>query len=52
MNSFIVDNITFEIDERYQYIKKLGAGSYGIVICAYDRVDKKYVAIKKINDAF
>ena len=38
--------------ERYEPIKVLGAGSYGKVIEAIDKVTKKKVAIKKINELF
>ena len=38
--------------DRYEPVKFLGSGSYGKVIEAIDKVTKKKVAIKKINDLF
>ena len=38
--------------DRYEPVKVLGAGSYGKVIEAIDKVTKKKVAIKKINELF
>lgn len=39
----------FDIGDRFEYIKTLGKGSYGIVCSAYDKKLQKKVAIKKIT---
>jgi len=45
------DNI-FIVDERYEFIKLIGIGAYGVVVSAYDKITKNKVAIKKIPNAF
>ena len=42
----------FHIDKRYQYVKTIGTGAYGVVISAYDSETRRKVAIKKIPCAF
>jgi len=36
------------VDERYQYIKQIGYGAYGVVCSALDKKTNKKVAIKKV----
>ena len=43
---------TFRIDERYQNLTYQGDGSFGCVVSAYDTVENRSVAIKKIRDPF
>lgn len=43
---------TFTVDSRYEYIKKIGQGAYGIVVSAFDRKTNTKVAIKKVSNAF
>lgn len=40
------------IDERYEPIKAVGKGAYGVVCSAHDGVTGEKVAIKKITNAF
>ena len=42
----------FEIDEKYQPIKAVGKGAYGVVCSAKDAATGEKVAIKKITNAF
>ena len=42
----------FVLDARYQPIKAVGKGAYGVVCSAQDRSTGKKVAIKKITNAF
>jgi len=42
----------FEIDKKYEPIKPIGHGAYGVVIACQDRVTGEKVAIKKIPGAF
>lgn len=57
-HSFMVHQTKFEIDKKYQPLKPLGRGAYGVVCSALikdDRVKKEEwvkVAIKKIGKAF
>lgn len=47
-----ISGTLFEVETRYQNLKAVGQGSYGIVCSAEDSVTKKKVAIKKVTDAF
>lgn len=48
----ILDNTPIYISPRYQDLKFLARGSYGVVITAFDNKTSKRVAIKKIHSAF
>ena len=43
---------TFTVDIRYQKLKRIGSGAYGIVCSAVDQVTGTKVAIKKVGDVF
>lgn len=43
---------TFEVDDRYEVKKKIGAGAYGLLCAATDKHASETVAVKKIKDAF
>lgn len=43
---------TFVVDERYEFIKQIGLGAYGVVCSCYDRKVNNKVAIKKVPNAF
>jgi mitogen-activated protein kinase 1/3 len=51
-HSFIVAGTTFCVDERYELIKQIGLGAYGVVCSCYDKKTNLKVAIKKIPNAF
>lgn len=40
------------IDERYEVIKQVGSGAYGVVASALNKQTNKKVAIKKVINAF
>jgi len=40
------------VDEKYQYVKHISHGAYGIVCSALNKQTKQKVAIKKVKDAF
>eukprot|EP01080_Neovahlkampfia_damariscottae_P001467 gene1467-12086_t len=42
----------FKVSTRYEIKKTLGKGAYGIVVEAFDKVQQKRVAIKKILNTF
>lgn len=52
MHSFTVSGTTFEVDTRYEYIKLIGRGAYGVVVSAKDKKKGVKVAIKKVHNAF
>jgi len=43
---------TFVVEDKYEYIKQIGHGAYGVVCSAYDHKSKQKVAIKKVPKAF
>ena len=51
-HSFTVAGSEFIVDERYEYIKQIGVGAYGVVISCYDKKTNRNVAIKKVGNAF
>jgi len=42
----------FEVDTRYNFLRPIGTGAYGIVVSAHDDQTKEDVAIKKVSRAF
>ena len=42
----------FEVDEKYEPIRPIGKGAYGVVCSAKDKEKGEKCAIKKINSAF
>ena len=40
------------VDERYEYIKQIGLGAYGVVCSCYDKKENRNVAIKKVGNTF
>ena len=40
------------VDDKFEYIKQIGHGAYGVVCSAYDHKSKVKVAIKKVPKAF
>ena len=51
-HSFTISGSEFIVDERYEYIKQIGVGAYGVVISCYDKKTNRNVAIKKVGNAF
>ena len=51
-HSFYVTGTKFVVDTRYQPLKPVGTGAYGVVCSALDRQTNRKVAIKKITNAF
>jgi len=49
---FVAGGNTFIVDDRYEFLKKIGHGAYGVVVAAYDHKTNMKVAIKKIPNAF
>ena len=48
----MTDEVDKHVQRKYEVIKKLSKGSYGIVYKARDRKAGHIVALKKIFDAF
>ena len=51
-HSFEVSGTTFVLDERYEYIRQIGIGAYGVVCSCHDKKTNKDVAVKKVVNAF
>ncbi len=51
-HSFVAAGTTFTVTKRYEYIKVIGQGAYGVVCAAHDRIKNRKVAIKKVPNAF
>lgn len=49
---YIVWKTQFLVDDRYQLLRALGRGAYGIVVSARDSISGQKVAIKKISAVF
>ena len=49
---FVVAGTTFCVDERYELIKQIGLGAYGVVCSCFDKKTNMKVAIKKVPNAF
>lgn len=50
--AFMINSCKFVIDAKYEPIKPIGRGAYGVVCSARDKTNDRKVAIKKITDAF
>lgn len=51
-HSFTFAGSTFIVDKKYEFIKRLGQGAYGVVCSCLDKDSNQKVAIKKIPNAF
>jgi mitogen-activated protein kinase 1/3 len=51
-HTFSVSATTFTVDERFELIKLIGIGAYGVVVSCIDNKTKTKVAIKKVQNAF
>lgn len=49
-HSFECGGTTFVVDDKYDYIKQIGHGAYGIVCSALNKVNNSKVAIKKVRN--
>lgn len=49
---FEIGGTPFVVDEKYEVIKQIGAGAYGVVASALNKQTNKKVAIKKVINAF
>lgn len=51
-HSFTISGTIFEVETRYENLRAVGQGSYGLVCSADDVLTGNKVAIKKVTDAF
>ena len=52
LNIYSSIGTTFVVEDKFEYIKQIGHGAYGVVCSAYDHKSKVKVAIKKVPKAF
>ncbi|CAO3657111.1 unnamed protein product [Mucor hiemalis] len=45
-------NQTFQVSEKYAFVKEIGQGAYGVVCAAENTKTKEKCAIKKVNKLF
>lgn len=45
---FPSEGTTFVVDDKYEYIKQIGHGAYGVVCSALNKENQNKVAIKKV----
>lgn len=50
--SFEIRGVRFTVDEKYELLKLVGVGAYGVVVACEDRSNGERVALKKISGAF
>jgi mitogen-activated protein kinase 1/3 len=48
-HTFVVQGTSFTVNPRYEYIKQIGHGAYGVVCSAIDKKASSKVAIKKVS---
>ena len=51
-HTFTAAGATFRVPKKYEYMKVIGQGAYGIVVSALDKIRNMKVAIKKVPNAF
>lgn len=51
-HTFTVSGCKFVVDERFEFIKQIGVGAYGVVCSCFDKKKGIEVAIKKVANAF
>jgi len=52
LTPILILGTTFVVEDKFEYIKQIGHGAYGVVCSAYDHKAKNKVAIKKVPKAF
>lgn len=50
--SFEIRGIVFTVHEKYDLLKVIGVGAYGVVMAAIDKSTGEHVALKKISGVF
>jgi len=48
----LVIGTTFVVDDKYEFVKQIGHGAYGVVCSAINKKTNHKVAIKKVPNAF
>jgi serine/threonine protein kinase len=50
--TFVISGTSFQVEEKYELIKQVGLGAYGVVCSCLDKKANVKVAIKKVPNAF
>jgi len=50
--TFVISGTSFTVEEKYELIKQVGLGAYGVVCSCLDKKANVKVAIKKVPNAF
>jgi mitogen-activated protein kinase 1/3 len=51
-SQFICAGSVFTVDDKFEFVKRIGYGAYGVVCSAIDKQTNTEVAIKKIPKTF
>ena len=52
LKTFVISGTSFLVEEKYELIKQVGLGAYGVVCSCVDKKENVKVAIKKVPNAF
>jgi len=52
LKTFVISGTSFLVEEKYELIKQVGLGAYGVVCSCVDKKANVKVAIKKVPNAF
>ncbi len=52
LKTFVISGTSFQVEEKYELIKQIGLGAYGVVCSCLDKKENVKVAIKKVPNAF
>lgn len=52
LKTFVISGTSFQVEEKYELIKQVGIGAYGVVCSCKDTKNNVKVAIKKVPNAF
>lgn len=52
LKTFVISGTSFTVEEKYDLIKQVGLGAYGVVCSCVDKKSNVKVAIKKVPNAF
>ncbi len=48
VSKYQIAGTEFVVDSKYQILKQIGSGAYGVVVSAIDKTTNKKYAIKKV----
>jgi mitogen-activated protein kinase 1/3 len=52
LKTFLISGTSFQVEEKYELMKQIGLGAYGVVCSCLDKKKNLKVAVKKVPNAF